>query len=58
MPLLEGVHDVVGHHVRLAVRHGEKVLFVERLSAPGSAVPRAAGSGGACRRRETGDIAA
>ncbi|GAA2425700.1 IclR family transcriptional regulator [Streptomyces macrosporus] len=38
MPFLEGVHDVVGHHVQLAVREGEEVLFVERLSAPGSVV--------------------
>ncbi|MEV0690716.1 IclR family transcriptional regulator [Streptomyces sp. NPDC050388] len=38
MPFLEGVHDVVGHHVQLAVRDGEEVLFVERLSTPGSVV--------------------
>ncbi|NGO77647.1 IclR family transcriptional regulator [Streptomyces sp. YC504] len=34
MPFMEGVHDVVGHHVQLAVLDGEEVLFLERLSAP------------------------
>jgi DNA-binding IclR family transcriptional regulator len=38
MPFLEDLHAVIGHHVQLAVREGEEVLFVERLSAPGSVV--------------------
>ncbi|MEU5318655.1 IclR family transcriptional regulator [Streptomyces sp. NPDC021056] len=38
MPFLEGVHDVVGHHVQLAVLEGEEVLFLERLSAPGAII--------------------
>lgn len=33
MPFLEDLHAVVGHHAQLAVRNGEEVLFVERLSA-------------------------
>ncbi|MET9460039.1 helix-turn-helix domain-containing protein [Streptomyces canus] len=33
MPFMEGVHDVVGHHVQLGVLDGEDVLFLERLSA-------------------------
>ncbi|MER6557166.1 IclR family transcriptional regulator [Streptomyces sp. NPDC001027] len=38
MPFLEGVHDVVGHHVQLGVLDGDEVLFLERLSAPGAVV--------------------
>ncbi|MFI5805079.1 IclR family transcriptional regulator [Streptomyces sp. NPDC051561] len=38
MPFMEGVHDVVGHHVQLAVLDGEETLFLERLSAPGAVV--------------------
>ncbi|MER6976976.1 IclR family transcriptional regulator [Streptomyces carpinensis] len=38
MPFLEGVHDVVGHHVQLGVLDGDEVLFLERLSAPASVV--------------------
>ncbi|MBW0114792.1 IclR family transcriptional regulator [Pseudonocardia abyssalis] len=38
MPFLEDLHAVVGHHVQLGVRDGSEVLFVERLSAPGSVV--------------------
>lgn len=38
MPFMEGVHDVVGHHVQLGVLDGEDVLFLERLSAPGAVV--------------------
>ncbi|MFF5254608.1 IclR family transcriptional regulator [Streptomyces leeuwenhoekii] len=34
MPFMEGVHDVVGHHVQLGVLDGDDVLFLERLSAP------------------------
>ncbi|MFH8738210.1 MULTISPECIES: IclR family transcriptional regulator [unclassified Streptomyces] len=38
MPFMEGVHDVVGHHVQLGVLDGDDVLFVERLSAPGAVI--------------------
>jgi DNA-binding IclR family transcriptional regulator len=38
MPFMEGVHDVVGHHVQLGVRDGDDVLFLERLSAPGAVI--------------------
>ncbi|MFK0119854.1 IclR family transcriptional regulator [Streptomyces sp. NPDC090994] len=38
MPFMEGVHDVVGHHVQLGVLHGDEVLFLERLSAPGAVI--------------------
>jgi DNA-binding IclR family transcriptional regulator len=34
MPFMQDLHSVVGHHVQLAVRHGDEVLFVERLAAP------------------------
>ncbi|TFV48466.1 IclR family transcriptional regulator [Blastococcus sp. TF02A_35] len=33
MPFLEDLHAVVGHHAQLAVRDGEEVIFLERLSA-------------------------
>jgi DNA-binding IclR family transcriptional regulator len=38
MPFMEGLHGVVGHHVQLGVLDGAEVLFLERLSAPGSVV--------------------
>lgn len=38
MPFMEGVHDVVGHHVQLGVRDGNDVLFLERLSAPSAVI--------------------
>jgi DNA-binding IclR family transcriptional regulator len=38
MPFMEGVHDVVGHHVQLGVRDGDDVLFLERLSAPSAVI--------------------
>ncbi|MFB7496439.1 IclR family transcriptional regulator [Streptomyces sp. NPDC056161] len=38
LPFMDGVHDVVGHHVQLGVLDGGEVLFLERLSAPGSVV--------------------
>lgn len=38
MPFMEGVHDVVGHHVQLGVRDGKDVLFLERLSAPSAVI--------------------
>ncbi|MFF3501673.1 IclR family transcriptional regulator [Streptomyces sp. NPDC003247] len=38
MPFMEGVHDVVGHHVQLGVLQGDDVLFLERLSAPNAVV--------------------
>ncbi|MEV7283341.1 IclR family transcriptional regulator [Streptomyces sp. NPDC093252] len=38
LPFMEGVHDVVGHHVQLGVLDGEEVLFLERLTAPGAVV--------------------
>ncbi|BBC31050.1 IclR family transcriptional regulator [Streptomyces graminofaciens] len=38
MPFMEGVHDVVGHHVQIGVLDGGEVLFLERLSAPGAVV--------------------
>lgn len=38
MPLLADLHAAVGHHVQLGVRDGVEVLFVERLSAPGSVI--------------------
>ncbi|MEU2927208.1 hypothetical protein ABZ636_19475 [Streptomyces sp. NPDC007251] len=45
MPFMEGVHDVVGHHVQLGVLDGDDVLFLERLSAPNAVInyPRIAG---------------
>ncbi len=33
MPVMEGLHAVVGHHAQLGVRQDVEVLFVERLSA-------------------------
>lgn len=33
MPVMEGLHTVVGHHVQLGVRQDHEVLFLERLSA-------------------------
>lgn len=38
VPFMEGVHDVVGHHVQLGVLDGDEVLFLERLTAPGAVV--------------------
>ncbi|GLP67348.1 DNA-binding IclR family transcriptional regulator [Streptomyces sp. SAI-126] len=38
MPFMEGVHDVVGHHVQLGVLDGGDVLFLERLTAPGAVI--------------------
>lgn len=38
MPFMEGVHDVVGHHVQIGVLDGGEVLFLERLSAPGAII--------------------
>jgi DNA-binding IclR family transcriptional regulator len=38
MPFMEGVHDIVGHHVQLSVLDGDDVLFLERLSAPNAVV--------------------
>lgn len=38
MPFLEDLHGVVGHHAQLGVLDGVEVLFVERLSAPGSVI--------------------
>ncbi|MCX5054491.1 MULTISPECIES: IclR family transcriptional regulator [unclassified Streptomyces] len=38
MPFMEGVHDVVGHHVQLGVLDGHEVLFLERLTAPGAVI--------------------
>ncbi len=38
MPFMEGVHDVVGHHVQIGVLDGGEVLFLERLSAPGAVI--------------------
>ncbi|MGW5639550.1 IclR family transcriptional regulator [Streptomyces sp. NPDC003832] len=38
MPFMEGVHDVVGHHVQLGVLDGDEVLFLERLSARHSVI--------------------
>ncbi|MEV0403154.1 IclR family transcriptional regulator [Actinoallomurus sp. NPDC050550] len=38
MPFMEGVHDIVGHHVQLGVLDGDEVLFLERLSAPGAVI--------------------
>ncbi len=37
-PFLEDLHAVVGHHVQLGVREEHEVLFVERLSAPGTVI--------------------
>ncbi|WP_455754823.1 IclR family transcriptional regulator domain-containing protein [Streptomyces mutabilis] len=37
-PFMEGVHDVVGHHVQLGVLDGDEVLFLERLSAPNAVI--------------------
>jgi DNA-binding IclR family transcriptional regulator len=33
LPFLEDLHAVVGHHAQLAVRDGDEVIFLERLSA-------------------------
>jgi len=38
LPVMEGVHDVVGHHVQLGVLDGDEVLFLERLTAPGAVI--------------------
>lgn len=38
MPYLEDLHAVVGHHAQLGVLNDGEVLFLERLSAPGSVV--------------------
>lgn len=38
MPFMEGLHDVVGHHVQIGVLDGGEVLFLERLSAPGAII--------------------
>ncbi|MGW0738150.1 IclR family transcriptional regulator [Streptomyces sp. NPDC002851] len=38
LPFMEGVHDVVGHHVQLSVLDGDEVLFLERLTAPRAVV--------------------
>jgi len=38
MPFMEDLHAVVGHHVQLAVREDDEVLFIERLSARGAVV--------------------
>ena len=36
LPVMEDLHAAVGHHTQLGVLDGHDVLFVERLSAPGS----------------------
>ncbi|WP_104525215.1 IclR family transcriptional regulator [Blastococcus atacamensis] len=33
LPFLEDLHAVVGHHAQLAIRDGEEVIFLERLSS-------------------------
>ncbi|MFP5071564.1 IclR family transcriptional regulator [Pseudonocardia nantongensis] len=38
MPFLEDLHAAIGHHVQLGVLDGTEVIFLERLSAPGSVV--------------------
>lgn len=38
MPFMEDLHSVVGHHIQMGVLHGEEVLFVERLAAPGAVI--------------------
>ena len=38
MPFMEGIHDLVHHHVQLGVQDGYEVLFLERLSAPGAVI--------------------
>ena len=38
MPFLEDLHAVIGQHVQLAVRDGDEVLFVERISAPNAVI--------------------
>lgn len=38
MPFMEGVHDVVEHHVQIGVLDAGEVLFLERLSAPGAII--------------------
>ncbi|MER5791899.1 IclR family transcriptional regulator [Streptomyces sp. NPDC001980] len=38
MPIMEGVHDVVGNHVQIGVLEGDEVLFLERLTAPGAVI--------------------
>lgn len=38
LPYLEDLHAVLGHHVQLGVREDTEVIFVERLSTPGSVI--------------------
>jgi DNA-binding IclR family transcriptional regulator len=38
MPFMEDLHAVVGQHTQLGVLEGDEVLFIERLTAPGSVV--------------------
>jgi hypothetical protein len=38
MPFMEGVHDVVGHHVQLGVLDGDDVLSVERNVHPDAVI--------------------
>lgn len=38
LPVMERLHQLVGHHVQLGVLHGMDVLFLERLSAPDAVV--------------------
>ncbi|MFD9661390.1 IclR family transcriptional regulator [Rhodococcus sp. NPDC059968] len=38
MPFMEDLHTVVGQHTQLGVLEGDEVLFIERLTAPGSVV--------------------
>ncbi|WP_040825134.1 IclR family transcriptional regulator [Nocardia jiangxiensis] len=36
MPFMQDLHAVIGNHVQLAVLQDSEVLYIERLSAPGS----------------------
>lgn len=38
MPVMEDLHAIVGQHIQLGVMEGDEVLFVERLTAPGSVI--------------------
>jgi DNA-binding IclR family transcriptional regulator len=38
MPVMEDLHAIVGQHTQLGVMEGDDVLFVERLTVPGSVV--------------------
>jgi DNA-binding IclR family transcriptional regulator len=34
LPYMEDIHEIIGHHVQLSVRHNQEVLCIQRLSTP------------------------